>query len=454
MKNILFAILILFSSIVSSQDSTSVFKDVGYYYDVNGVLFHQYLDLNYNPYEMLDFNLNNRKNLLARNENSTLATINEKRIKYESASTINNDTYKFYIINHKVNLKEKLSNSKKKFYGQLQMHFTEFDIVNTIIKDNKLNLKEIVYISKMLEYELDFKNNTARYYDMNWIQIEENEPYAYIKKIDSVANGNFYISDYYSDEKIMRRYVLNFSDLNQKQGWYHYYRPSGMKNYSLFYDKNHINKVQTYYYNNEPFEIYFKSNNKWKHTTVKGLNGVELLDANRNGKALYFDSLESRVVYKDYKSELLERVYYLEGLDTIYLNTTDPVKFKFLNKLLVGFYKMRKNNIVLSDNEKTGYSLLKCRVDENGLPSNFEWEISLNEHVDSSILKFFIENENDKIFIPATYKKQEVTQDVIIPISYGYLYLGQKLNPTPHNFFNSLNFIPGFYYFPISSFGK
>jgi hypothetical protein len=412
--------LFILSNSTYGQLSSVDYKGIGYFYDEGGSLINFYIDESYRPKNQLQFIGKIKDEKIRTFRENTIATFDNYLFTFEYRKGYYGNYKKVFFVTYKNNKRERLKYFKGGFQKQLITLFPEYTIPLHLRESDKLRISFTYSIIRLLQ--LEYSHNLGRVTYLNKISdfLATNVDARYYLKVDSITAQKVFLKKYSNKGLLLVRNTILLENPNKKNDWFHFYNDQGIPTKSYYYDANEIDSIRTYYSNGTLFESFFTQNFDHTYFSVKDSAGNEILDSNNNGLVSFYDFIQHRRIFKQYKNGKLLSTFYITDNTKNYLYTEKPASYAFFDQFYDSFNKEFKPKMKVKSTLNEGVSLFLCLIDEEGKIVTAKIMQSVNQNQDERVIEW-LKTRTKKIFDPALIEQKNVPQELLIPLSY-YTY--------------------------------
>jgi len=325
-----------------------------------------------------------------------------------------------------------LGNSR--FRNEFQEVFAEFPLTLNLVVEENFKQESFKSIVDLLELEYLFTNDEKANVDMEF----EISPYAtnYILEVDSIIDGNYYLSYYRPDSSLAMKKKLSFRKnlLNEfviQKEQYHFDLTASLHSSHYFRD-GHLDSMKSYYSNGQLFEHVVNRKGNRYYQMVYDDDGNPILDGEGNGQSRYFDRINQREVSRIYEDNKLLSAYFIDSAKKkIYLTAEDPVSYKFFAKFSLKINKELEEFVIEDfdyENLRSGFLLMDVLIDTEGNAKRVSIKRGVVPGIDELLLETVRNHLSENTeFNPAVHQNEKVSQTVIIPF-YVKVYFPKQID--------------------------
>lgn len=335
--------------------------------------------------------------------------------------------YRHYPVNSALNfffVKEgqfvRIDNDRSGFISTMEGIAGEYDTLYNDIKNEKLKHEDTPLILSTLKVHFDFVNQTAQYYDKNWIEVNSRNEALFYSKVTKLENYSADIAYYdLHDNKILEIQGWQVNK-TKKNGMFIWYYPEGsIRKKANFDDDKEVDKSEEYFRNGiVHYQYSVNQQNEREYYVVNDSLGNNILD--RSGVEKIIDSVNRREITRRYQSGALVESYFTDSLErTVYLLTKKNVSPK--DGLLRIPYKISYPKYA-RDSVLEGMVLLSVLVNPKGVVESVKIVNGISDSVDEEIRESFLDAflTVAKPFRPASNGKDKVFQELVFPLIFSF----------------------------------
>ncbi|MFC0875682.1 energy transducer TonB [Saccharicrinis sp. FJH2] len=370
----------------------------------------------------------------------------------------------YYLVQKKQN-SEILSfpEKKKKFYPFIDELFDSYPALCKMLKEKKPRDWDMGSIIKMYKYWTTYNTGSKVFFNAFWDEVEENKPYYYYAKVDSVNGTEFHLSYYMKNG--VKLYNGNYTSFypNIKSGDFNFYYPNGNLRKTVTFIDNKPAKETEFYANGvihrigmymnleflslkerkikykgiiadkekifgdlafskqsvKPRIIQSKSKTGIMYYTVNDETGKSLLNSEGNGTEYIYDAISGRNLIYEYKNYRPFVVYYENsGSERIYQITSENISSLRLTPLLKNITQNFDYPESCIKNNMHGTVLVRCLVEPNGKVSEYNIIKGIGPLISSQLENLLSIYKMDELCDPGKVDGEKVTQEVILSLEF------------------------------------
>jgi hypothetical protein len=296
--------------------------------------------------------------------------------------------------------------------------------LKTDIEKGKYEVKDIPSLIKIFKYRKLFERNQNILYNKSWDETDNPKESSYYAKIESVKDSVFHLSYFFNND--VKIYEGDFTSFypHKKRGTFVFYYPNGNIRKKVNFANNKPKNEIEYFLNQKIHRISKQmfTEDRRIYDQVNNQQGESVLDAEGNGKEVFFDVVQGREITYEYIKYFLENIYYLDkNGEMIYQFCQKNAKFTDLKDLQKSISTNFKYPAEAINKYIHGYALFKCIVEPTGLVSEVQLLKGVDLASDIAITDFLSCLKTKAYWKPGKVNGVFVRQEIVIPIDFSII---------------------------------
>lgn len=315
---------------------------------------------------------------------------------------------------------------------------------------NRLDNTEVIDLISLLRLDNIYRQDKKMFLDSAWNYLIDSTNALYYAKVTGIADS--IVSMKFFDMMDGAIFQGNFIyDINgMKDGTFIYYDANGEVRKRIVYTENEPDTTILYHANGKVHLAFTMKRKTPKYYMVQNENGEQELTSEGTGTDHFYDEGRKRMINYSFKENRMIEAFYTDstGKDIYQYCGNDNADFNYeIQNLINKEYTYPRKALARNH---TGYMLIRCMVEPDGMVSDYDLIRGIDRDCDSTFLKYFSLVKEFKHFSSGKVQGRKVRQEIIIPVCFKAEFLSNR-NFYKTGFKKNIGSVPLIYVAPFKT---